>query len=254
MGAGDEIPSLHGLYYLILLGKPLGPPILKFSNQSTKKQGQSQKHRSNCRPSNPSILGHVQSWSTELSGLIHFSVFKIPILDLPNMFSRNLGTILGSNLIRSEKNERHPKKRIKKDIQPARIGPGHLIASLAAGSSRLQWPVTGKVRISPSVTSFYHWHIVHMKSIEIPNLIHENGTDEFFMPWDENLLPALRKEKATMLCFFGSRINGNGHKLRHLLHVAVFNRPYASWAVQVSMFVSSFSDHVLLIKNQKLMV
>jgi hypothetical protein len=45
--------------------------------------------------------------------------------------------------------------------------------------------VTGKVRISPSVTSFYHWHIVHMKSIEIPNLIHENGTDEFFhaMGW-----------------------------------------------------------------------
>ena len=118
MGAGDEIPSLHGLYYLILLGKPLGPPILKFSNQSTKKQGQSQKHRSNCRPSNPSILGHVQSWSTELSGLawVIFQSSKYQSWTFQTCFPEILEQF--SVPIWSAKDQKKtgetPKKRIKK--------------------------------------------------------------------------------------------------------------------------------------------
>lgn len=184
---GTKNPAF--MVYIILCWETTGPIQKQSSNSPInppRNKGQSQKHRSNCRHLQTHrfwVMSSLEApnWAA-WDGLSHFSVFKIPILDLPNTFSRNLGTILGSDLISNrsgKKREKTPTKRIKKAIQPARIGPGHLIASLLGWFQSLTVTLQWRVFI---IDISYIWN--HMKSIEIPNLIHENGTDmSFFMPW-----------------------------------------------------------------------
>ena len=185
-GGRNTQPSWSILSYLAW--ETTGPTQKQSSNSPINPPRNKDNHRSTGQTANPPthrfwVMSSLEApnWAA-WDGLSHFSVFKIPILDLPNTFSRNLGTILGSNLISKtsgKKREKTPTKRIKKAIQPARIGPGHLIASLLGWFQSLTVTLQWRVFI---IDISYIWN--HMKSIEIPNLIHENGTDmSFFMPW-----------------------------------------------------------------------